>query len=468
MGLADRVAELEAVNASFRATVEQLQEELRGKDEALAAANERIKELEAKLEESHRAGKRQSAPFSKGDPKQEPKRPGRKAGELHGRHGHRMAPPSPPDRELDAPLPSCCPDCGGDIEHERDAEQWQLDVGEPKPVKTRFRVEVGRCKKCGRRVQGRHPEQVSDALGAAGSQVGPFAKGWGSELHYELGLSWAKVAKLMARLGVPVTAGALCQASEHQACTDLVPVHQELVRVANSSPVLVMDETGWRICGDHAWLWEATNAVLTLYWVARGRGFEEATQVVDADYNGTIVRDGWCVYPKYKKAKHQTCLGHLLRRAKHLCEDLPDWARPVPQAAKTLLKDALAARELAAEERIAAAAELAVRLEALCSTGTSHEEVRKFLGHLEKEAPAMFTFLADERVDATNWRGEQGIRPAVVNRKVWGGNRTDRGALVQSTMMSVLRTAAQHGVDGIEYLAARARSPDPGLAFLLG
>jgi transposase len=466
--LEERVAELETIVARLRQTVADLQEELRTKDRALVEKDERIRELEAALEESRRAGKRQASPFSKGEPKPGPKRPGRKSGEAHGRHGHRMAPAGPADRELDAPLPACCPDCGGEVEHERDAEQWQVDLGEPQVVKTRFRVAVGYCKKCGKRVQGRHPEQTSDALGAAGSQVGPTAKAWASFLHYNLGLSWAKVSRLLTRLGVPATAGALCQASLHQACTDLVPVHQELVQVANSSPVLVMDETGWRINGEHAWLWEATNAVVTLYWVARGRGYEQACEVVDANYEGTIVRDGWCVYPKYEKAKHQTCLGHLLRRAKHLEEDLPHWARPVPVAAKVLLKDALAARELAPEERVKAAAELAERLGALCQAGTSHEEVRKFLAHLGREAPAMFTFLADERVDATNWRAEQGIRPAVVNRKVWGGNRTDRGGRAQSVMTSVIRTAAQHGVDAIDYLAARARSPDHGLAILLG
>ena len=468
MRLEERVAELEGIVAHFRQTVAELQEELRKRDRTISAQAERIKELEAALEESHRAGKRQASPFSKGEPKPDPKRPGRKSGDAHGRHGHRMAPAGPPDRELDASLPSCCPDCGGEVEHERDAEQYQVDIGELKPVTTRFRVQVGRCKRCGRRLQGRHPEQTSDALGAAGSQVGPTAKAWASFLHYNLGLSWVKVSRLLTRLGVPATAGALCQASVHQACTDLVPVHQELVRVANSSPVLVMDETGWRINGDHAWLWEATNAVVTLYWVARGRGFEQACEVIDAGYDGTIVRDGWCVYPCYEKAKHQTCLGHLLRRAKHLCEDLPPSARPLPEAAKVLLKDALAARELAPEERVKAAAELAERLGALCQAEPGHEEVRKFLAHLEREAPAMFTFLADERVDATNWRAEQGIRPAVVNRKVWGGNRTDRGGRAQSVMMSVIRTAAQHGVDAIDYLAARARSPDPGLAILLG
>jgi transposase len=212
----------------------------------------------------------------------------------------------------------------------------------------------------------------------------------------------------------------------------------------------------------------ATNAELTLYWVARGRGFDQACEVVGAGYAGTIVRDGWAPYRRYEKAKHQTCLGHLLRRCHEMDQDLPKWARPVPRRAKTLLLDALAARELTPAGRQAAVAELAERLDELCQARSSHEAVRRLLAHMAKEAPAMFSFLGDDRVDATNWRAEQGIRPAVVNRKVWGGNRTDRGGRAQGTIMSVIRTATQHGVDVIDYLASRARGPDPGLAVLLG
>jgi transposase len=466
--LDERVAELEAIVARFQETVDSLRAEIAKKDKALAAKDERIKELEGTLADARRSGKRQAAPFSKGGPKDEPARPGRKAGDAHGRHGHRMVPTGAPDIDLDAPLPSCCPFCGGDLDHERGADQWQVDIGDLAPVTTRFRVGLGRCRRCRRRVQGRHPAQVSDALGAAGSQIGPNAKAWATWLHYGLGLSFAKVTALMARLGVASTAGALCQASQRQASTDLVAVHHELIRRANSSPVLVMDETGWRVGGAPAWLWEATNAELTLYWVARGRGFEEACEVVEAGYAGTIVRDGWAPYRRYEKAKHQTCIGHLLRRCHEMDHDLPNWARPLPRRAKTLLLDALAARDLAPEARPAAAAELAERLGELCQARSSHEAVRRLLAHMAKEAPAMFSFLGDDQVDATNWRAEQGIRPAVVNRKVWGGNRTDRGGRAQGTIMSVMRTAAQHGVDVIDYLASRARGPDPGLAVLLG
>jgi transposase len=40
----------------------------------------------------------------------------------------------------------------------------------------------------------------------------------------------------------------------------------------------------------------------------------------------------------------------------------------------------------------------------------------------------------------------------VVNRKVWGGNRTPRGAIAQSCLMSVLRTCVQQGYDGLDFM----------------
>jgi hypothetical protein len=61
---------------------------------------------------------------------------------------------------------------------------------------------------------------------------------------------------------------------------------------------------------------------------------------------------------------------------------------------------------------------------------------------------------------------DQAVRPAVVNRKVWGGNRTWRGAATQSRIMSVLRTATQRGIDPIEFLVRFARAPDPATVSL--
>ena len=67
----------------------------------------------------------------------------------------------------------------------------------------------------------------------------------------------------------------------------------------------------------------------------------------------------------------------------------------------------------------------------------------RFANHLYRERNYIFTFLYYPGIDAANWRGEQAIRPAVVARKVWGGNRTPHGAQTQEILTSVLRTCHQ-------------------------
>lgn len=443
----DRLAALEAKIAALTETV--------------ATKDARIAELERLLEEVRRSGKRQSAPFSKGKPKEEWEPSGRKKGEAHGRHGHRP-PPSEPDRFADAPLPECCPHCGDGIDFERWAEQFQTELPALRPVVTKFRVGVGRCRGCRRRIQGRHPEQTSDALGAAGSRVGPRAMGWGVWLHYGLGLSFGKCSTLLGRLGINVTAGAIAS-SAASTSTDLELTHDAIKAHMASAPAVTMDETGWRIAGRGAWLWVAATDDATVYDVAHDRDFAAATNLVPAGYAGTVVRDGWVVYNSYKEATHQTCVAHLLRRCHEMIEDLPAWARGTPRQVRDLLLEALGARDLDAAGRARAVADIGERFDLLFEAAHPHDANRRLIKHLRHERAALFTFLTTDGVDATNWRGEQGVRPAVVNRKVWGGNRSDRGAETQGRVMTFLRTAHQQGADAIALLVDLARAPCPGV-----
>jgi hypothetical protein len=61
----------------------------------------------------------------------------------------------------------------------------------------------------------------------------------------------------------------------------------------------------------------------------------------------------------------------------------------------------------------------------------THEPNRRLLSHLQTEREHMFTFLTESGVQATNWRAEQALRPAIVNRKSWGGT-APRTALTRS------------------------------------
>ena len=89
------------------------------------------------------------------------------------------------------------------------------------------------------------------------------------------------------------------------------------------------------------------------------------------------------------------------------------------------------------------------------------DDVQRFAAHLTRESTAIWSFLFDPTIDATNCRAEHAIRPAVVTRKVWGGNRTWRGAHAQQTLGSIIRTAHQRHLDPHAVLVSMLHAREP-------
>ena len=52
--------------------------------------------------------------------------------------------------------------------------------------------------------------------------------------------------------------------------------------------------------------------------------------------------------------------------------------------------------------------------------------------HSRTHVEQWFALVFDPKIEPTNWKAEQAIRPVVVNRKVWGGNRTAADAKAQT------------------------------------
>jgi transposase len=314
---------------------------LRAENVRLRAENERLR---GQVEVLRRASKRQAAPFSKGEPKRDPKPSGRRGGEAYGVKARRRV-PEHVDEEIRVPLPDGCPCCGGELEFEREADQYQEDIVPVRAHVRRFRVGVGRCRGCGRRVQGRHPLQTSDALGAAAAQVGPHAVALAAQLNKELGLPVAKAARVLAQLcGLQITAGGLHQALGRLAAA-AGPTYQALVEGVRASAAVAADETGWRVAGMRQWLWVFVGDGVTVYLIAAGRGYDQARIVLGADFDGVLERDGWAPYRRFEHASHQTCVAHLLRRCSELIADSQAGQARVPHAARRLLLDALALRD---------------------------------------------------------------------------------------------------------------------------
>ena len=462
---AGETARLARDNAVLRAEVDRLLREI----QRLQA---RVAELAGQVEELRRAAKRQAAPFSKDAPARRPRRPGRKPGQAYGRHGRRPV-PERVDRVVAVALPRVCPHCGDELQVERVACQWQEDLPVPRSSETTcYQVQIGRCVGCGRRVQPRHPEQTSDALGAAAVQLGPRAVALAAWCSKGLGLSASKVARLLGQLGVAVTAGGVTRAVA-RAARRATPTYTALVAGVAASPVVAPDETGWRVGGRRAWLWAFAGQGITVYRVAAHRGFDDAAAVLGAGYAGVLERDGWAPYRKFTHAVHQSCVAHLLRRVGELLADAKRGQAKTPHAIRRVLQQALLVRdqrdagELTPTEAAAQAERLGAAVDKLVAGQTVYPPNRRLLAHLGRERGALFTFLAQPGVQATNWRAEQAIRPAVVCRKAWGGTATWDGAACWQVLASVLATAAQQHRDPVALLGGLLRAPGPVVADLV-
>jgi transposase len=232
-----------------------------------------------------------------------------------------------------------------------------------------------------------------------------------------------------------------------------------------------LTETGqepqcWRVAGSSAWLHDFVGATATCYEIGDRSG-DAAQGLLGSEWSGTLIRDGWSVYNRFQSASHQLCLAHLKRRCERLLETAVGAAARLRRRILELIDVAFALRRAWRGHRLSrdALAEaglvLGEELDRLADGRFRHAPNRRLAAHVRAHALHWFWFLIDPTIDATNYRAEQAIRPAVVNRKVWGGNRTWPGARAQAVLLSVLRTLGQRGHQALAWFSHLRRSPAP-------
>ena len=447
--------------AAVQAENRQLRRLLAERDRHIEQLQQALRELQQRLEAAERSAKRQAAPFAKGEPKANPKKPGRKRGPQHGQHGHR--PPPPPDQvdeTLAAALPEQCPHCGGAIVETHCDEQFQTEIPR-QPLVRKFIIHCGQCQSCGQRCRGRHSLQTSDATGAAQSQVGPDAQATVVYLNKHAGLSHGKIADLFDKgFGITVSRGA-CAQIVRRAGRRLQPVYEQIKDHLQMATHLTPDETGWRVGGHPAWLhsWVGDDGT-TCYVIDPRRGSAVLAEVIGWDWSGTMTHDGAPTYDRFDAAVHQQCVDHVLRRARKLVEQQTGRARGFPEQVVALFQSALAARDAFLEERSDLAtreqahADCLERLLELTERPRANAANETLAKHLHGHGADWFRFLIDPTIPATNHRAEQALKTPIVNRKVWGGNRTDAGAAAQEVTSSVLETCKNKAIDAFGFVSS--------------
>jgi transposase len=297
--------------------------------------------------------------------------------------------------------------------------------------------------------------------------VGPEALSLAAMLNKELGIPLGKTTAVLDRaFGLVLTPGGLSQALARMGVR-CQPTYRELRDRVRTSTSVTMDESGWRVGGHLWWLWAAVTEDTTVYGIMPGRGYDEAVRLIGADFDGFLVHDGLSVYYRFDKAYHQSCTRHLINRCTEMVESASPAAARFPGKVKALLlkgldlRDRFAEGEIAIHGMVSATGRIEAQMKRLLQPAYRSAENRRLAKHLNHEFNYLFTYLKCPGLEATNWRGEQAIRPAVVARKVWGGNRTEKGAQVQEILTSIFRTGRQRGLDLMPLMADLMRAPKP-------
>jgi len=181
-------------------------------------------------------------------------------------------------------------------------EQYQTDIPR-RPILRRFRIPVGPCRRCGRRVQGRHPLQTSDARGhprppwvPAASQLGPGAQAAAVLLNKHAGRSHGKVAACFRTLfGIDVSRGAGAQIALRAAARS-GPAYQEVRAELRASGQVAADETGGRIGGHPAWPHAGVGDRATGYGTDPRRSAAALERTLGRDWGGVLIHDGFASY----------------------------------------------------------------------------------------------------------------------------------------------------------------------------
>jgi transposase len=376
----------------------------------------------------------------------------------------------PEPEQVDQVIPvaiDTCPDCKAKLIDKETHTQFQSDIVVT-TVDRKFEIESGYCPCCDRRHHARHELQTSDALGAAGNQIGPVVLTMATEMKHDLGVSYDNISNFLETyFGIYVNPSTILQA-EDRLFEKAKPTFNLLLDALRQCKVVHADETGWRIGRVNSWLWVFTSANVTIYAIRYSRGSDVPQDILGESFDGVLIVDGLNSYDVLEYTKGQ-CNAHLLRRVKELMSKTKDaeLATHLADLIK-IIKDAIdlaARREEYSEayfKRKAADCQTILEGWLDCCELYKDDELRKLAKHMRKHLQEWFTFLRIEGVPATNNHAERQLRPSVVVRKTNGCHKTLAGALKHAVLMSLIVSCEQQNRRFLDLALQLWRQRDPG------
>jgi transposase len=422
--------------------------------EALAQAQARIAELERrKTPPPPFVRPNTNTPTRRPDPGPEPDQPAtarKKRAPEHNAGRKRETPTQIVYHALER-----CPDCGYLLRGHSVARSRQvIELPEPAPIViTEHRLLKRHCPACDRWWTPR-VDFGGQVLGQG--RVGVRLVSLIAYLRQSARLPVQTIQQMLATLhGLRLSVGAIVDVLQRlQRATQREQA--ALLEQARASPIVHMDETGWRENGQNGYVWGLTTpgpAPVCYYAYDRSRAGTVAATLLD-DFAGYLVTDYYGAY-NHLGCKHQRCWVHLLRDLHALKEAhgeeeaVVQWA----QAVRALYDQAQALlagpRVRTAPQRTQLARQFEAQAKRLAVRYAGHKThpcqalAKRLLRHMGE----LFAFVRVAGLDADNNRAERLLRPLVVQRKISGGTRSATGSATRLGLASLFQTWHARGLN---------------------
>jgi len=439
MTLEEQVIALQAENATLR-------EQLRVVGGELAAARQRIAELEQ--------GKRERPPFVKPNrPKKAgPKKPRRKRKPEQNGARRRETPPKSVSHKLEA-----CPDCGGHVYGESVARRRQV-IELPPPQRVEVTEHVVLKSWCPRCERWHTPRLELRGVVLGHGRLGVRLISLIAYLRTELCMTVRAIRNYLKTVhDLVLSIGEITEVLD-RAREAGQPTLGELREQMRSSPVAHADETGWREDGQGGWVWSFSTPdgpdAVRYFERDRSRSGHVAKRILGLAFKGMLVSDFYAGYNRYK-GPHQRCWVHLLRNLHELKEEhasdepVLQWAKEV----RALHDEAKAAlpgiKERPERERKALYNSLVERVQKLALPYARDKRhpcwalAKRLLRHQDE----LFQFVRVNGLPADNNLAERSLRPIVVIRKISGGTRSPAGSKTRMALASLFATWRARGLN---------------------
>ncbi len=360
------------------------------------------------------------------------KNPGGQPG--HTGHSKKIFSPDQVTKTIEV-KPHLCANCGGShLSHTPISLEIRqvIELPEIHQEVTQYNIHTCRCGRCGKHVRAKVPKEAERGFG-------PRLMGFVTMLTGEGHLSKRKICSIVKHLGIKSSLGALCNI--HRLASELLQAPADAIqKKVLQQARLNADESSWRIQQKRCWIWIGATPNATFFKIDPSRS-QKAYLRIFSPFQGTLTTDRYGAYNQHPGLK-QICLAHIDRHFEKMGQrpGKVTISRPVLQARTKKLMDDIKLILLFATQKAKNSKSIAL----------AYDLLNRF--------PTLWTYLVKEGVEPTNNLAERGLRPAVIFRKLSGGNQSEWGARFVERLMTMTCTLKQNAKNLFTFLTAIFRS----------